>query len=423
MRKHTGKDKVMKKQRNYGGFILLLFIILLGVGIVRNWPLVRQELEERGIPVFEELPSDKAEFPDSTQSLPLTPALTDETDTFRSENYYYSQLDETAQGIYLQILDAVQKREESVQLLTNDSEQLDMIYHGLLKDHPEIFWIHNRREVYKTTYKYRKDCIFTPTYLYTQSEMQEIRRSMEDAFREVSGLIPEGADDYRIVETVYTFLIDETEYRESEDDQSIAGVFWKKQAVCAGYAGAVQYLLGRLGIPCIYIDGDVSGRAEGHAWNQVLLHGEWYYVDATNGDQPEFLSGDFVSLAEHKTILMDYLCPFPEEYEQNYHASAEFSLPACSATDENFYVRNQGIFEYYDWQSVYDYCCMRINNNAAVVRFKFSPQDAFAAAVNDWIGRESLQEVAQYYMQRNGLRQIEYHYGVLEDLKTIYFIF
>ena len=73
---------------------------------------------------------------------------------------------------------------------------------------------------------------------------------------------------------------------ESEHDQNIARVFWKKQAVCAGYARAVQYLLERLGIPCIYVEGNTIGSSEGHAWNIVQIGGQYYYVDATNGDQP-----------------------------------------------------------------------------------------------------------------------------------------
>ena len=55
-----------------------------------------------------------------------------------------------------------------------------------------------------------------------------------------------------------------------------------------------------------------------NAWNIITLNGNDYYFDATNGDQPEFLEGDAVQLAEHKTILYDYLCPFPEEYEMTY---------------------------------------------------------------------------------------------------------
>ena len=66
---------------------------------------------------------------------------------------------------------------------------------------------------------------------------------MEQSFQEVRALIPEDAGDYEKVRIVYTYVIDHTQYQTGEDDQSIAGVFWKKSAVCAGYAGAVQYLL------------------------------------------------------------------------------------------------------------------------------------------------------------------------------------
>ena len=69
----------------------------------------------------------------------------------------------------------------------------------------------------------------------------------------------------------------------------MAGIFWKKQAVCAGYAGAAQYLLEYLNVPCIYVEGKTAGSTEGHAWNIITLEGEYYYFDATNGDQPEFL--------------------------------------------------------------------------------------------------------------------------------------
>lgn len=63
---------------------------------------------------------------------------------------------------------------------------------------------------------------------------------MEQSFQEVRALIPEDAGDYEKVRIVYTYVIDHTQYQTGEDDQSIAGVFWKKSAVCAGYAGAVS---------------------------------------------------------------------------------------------------------------------------------------------------------------------------------------
>ena len=64
----------------------------------------------------------------------------------------------------------------------------------------------------------------------------------------------------------------------------------------------VQYLLERLDIPCIYVDGSTKGSTEGHAWDIVKIGQEYYYVDATNGDQPDFLNGDAAQLEEHKQI-------------------------------------------------------------------------------------------------------------------------
>ena len=69
--------------------------------------------------------------------------------------------------------------------------------------------------------------MFTPGYTYTENEMKEIRTAMEKSFQEVNSLIPEEASDYVKVRIVYAYVIDHTQYQTGEDDQSIAGVFWK----------------------------------------------------------------------------------------------------------------------------------------------------------------------------------------------------
>lgn len=339
------------------------------------------------------------------------------------QEYYFKQLNEEEQRVYRELLKGIRAREKDFYLTLSQDDSIDRCYHAVLKDHPEIFWVHNHEKIYKTTYSDSDYCTFTPGYIYTESEISEIQNAMEAGFQEVSSLIPADASDYEKVRIVYTYVIDNTQYQASDDDQSIAGVFWKKEAVCAGYAGAVQYLLERIGVPCIYVDGSTQGSTEGHAWNIVKLDGEYYYVDATNGDQPDFLNGNAAQLEEHKTIIYDYLCPFPEEYEKKYIRSEELTVPDCTAKDMNFYVLNQGCFDGYDWETIYDYCKMRLDNGAAVVRFKFSNQEAFAAACNELLDNGEVQNVAQYYMKQNGLGQVEYHYGVLDNLYTIYLIF
>ena len=339
------------------------------------------------------------------------------------QEYYFKQLNEEEQRVYRELLKGIRAREKDFYLTLSQDDSIDRCYHAVLKDHPEIFWVHNHEKIYKTTYSDSDYCTFTPGYIYTESEISEIQNAMEAGFQEVSSLIPADASDYEKVRIVYTYVIDNTQYQASDDDQSIAGVFWKKEAVCAGYAGAVQYLLERIGVPCIYVDGSTQGSTEGHAWNIVKLDGEYYYVDATNGDQPDFLNGNAAQLEEHKTIIYDYLCPFPKEYEKKYIRSEELTVPDCTAKDMNFYVLNQGCFDGYDWETIYDYCKMRLDNGAAVVRFKFSNQEAFAAACNELLDNGEVQNVAQYYMKQNGLGQVEYHYGVLDNFYTIYLIF
>lgn len=339
------------------------------------------------------------------------------------QEYYFKQLTEEEQRVYRELLKGIRAREKEFYLTISDDDSIDRSYHAVLKDHPEIFWVHNRGKIYKTTYSDSDYCVFTPGYTYTDSEIDEIQTAMEQSFQEVRALIPEDAGDYEKVRIVYTYVIDHTQYQTGEDDQSIAGVFWKKSAVCAGYAGAVQYLLERLDIPCIYVDGSTKGSTEGHAWDIVKIGQEYYYVDATNGDQPDFLNGDAAQLEEHKTIIYDYLCPFPEEYERTYTPSEELTVPACTAKDLDFYVLNQGYFEDYSWQDIYDYCKMRMDNGAAVVRFKFGSQESFSEACQELLDDGVVQNVAQYYMKLHGLGQVEYHYGVMDNFYTIYFIF
>lgn len=339
------------------------------------------------------------------------------------QEYYFKQLTEEEQRVYRELLKGIRAREKEFYLTISDDDSIDRSYHAVLKDHPEIFWVHNREKIYKTTYSDSDYCVFTPGYTYTDSEIDKIQTAMEQSFQEVRALIPEDAGDYEKVRIVYTYVIDHTQYQTGEDDQSIAGVFWKKSAVCAGYAGAVQYLLERLDIPCIYVDGSTKGSTEGHAWDIVKIGQEYYYVDATNGDQPKFLNGDAAQLEEHKTIIYDYLCPFPEEYERTYTPSEELTVPACTAKDLDFYVLNQGYFEDYSWQDIYDYCKMRMDNGAAVVRFKFGSQESFSEACQELLDDGVVQNVAQYYMKLHGLGQVEYHYGVMDNFYTIYFIF
>lgn len=63
------------------------------------------------------------------------------------------------------------------------------------------------------------------------------------------------------------------------------GVFFKGDAVCAGYATAFRLVLEILGIENITLNNDEKpDSANAHIWNYVKVNGHWYHIDATWND-------------------------------------------------------------------------------------------------------------------------------------------
>ena len=131
------------------------------------------------------------------------------------QEYYFKQLNEEEQRVYRELLKGIRAREKDFYLTLSQDDSIDRCYHAVLKDHPEIFWVHNHEKIYKTTYSDSDYCTFTPGYIYTESEISEIQNAMEAGFQEVSSLIPADASDYEKVRIVYTYVIDNTQKRGS----------------------------------------------------------------------------------------------------------------------------------------------------------------------------------------------------------------
>ena len=228
--------------------ILLVLAISLGVFIYQQQYESSDLLVKVGEGLLDNAPEIFSGEPKEVRDLRKQEVADTDTEG-TSQEYYFGLLNEEEQRGYREMIDGIKARKKEFYLTIYDDDTVNKVYHAVLMDHPELFWVHNRKQVYKTTFSDANYCMFSPGYSYTDEEIQEIQAAAENACQNVSTLLPEGADDYEKAKTVYTYLIDNAEYQESEDDQSMAGIFWKKQAVCAGYAGAAQYLLDYLGVP------------------------------------------------------------------------------------------------------------------------------------------------------------------------------
>lgn len=93
--------------------------------------------------------------------------------------------------------------------------------------------------------------------------------------------VEEDMSDLDKVIYLHDVLVDRVVYKETDKSMYIAsGALVDRQAVCAGYAKALNVLLRRVGLETTY----VKGKSLNHGWTYVKLDGQWYHIDPTWDD-------------------------------------------------------------------------------------------------------------------------------------------
>ena len=143
-------------------------------------------------------------------------------------------------------------------------------YTAIGEDYGGLFWVEGY--VY-TRYTKGDELVsleFAPKYTMAEEERKHIQAQIDRTVEEWLGGISMSDSDYDKVKYVYELLAGNTEYLPgAENSQNIISVFLTRQTVCQGYACAVQYLLGQLGMEGAI----VSGRAGGSPGPPLGEHG------------------------------------------------------------------------------------------------------------------------------------------------------
>ena len=139
----------------------------------------------------------------------------------------------------------------------------------------------------------------TNDHVNAQLRMQDVAVSITN----------DSMSDREKVQAVHDWIINNTRYDIENYDRKtvpaasyeIDGVMNSGVAVCAGYAKAFDGFMEILGIPCDYVVGWAKGGY--HAWNRVLIDGQYLYVDTT-WDDP--VSRDGRDILRYKYFLLPY---------------------------------------------------------------------------------------------------------------------
>ena len=245
--------------------------------------------------------------------------------------YRRNRLDAEAQARYDLIIDAVRAHEEHLPEGTSTDDWT------AVADHPELFWMTGPLMC-------ADDEWLIQYYDLAPDEIASTQEQIDRAAEMILDLAPADGTDWDKALYVYETLVRLVRYEEDERGIAMSGTdesgVWRNgrdfsrsipgplvvhRGICVGIAMTVQYLLQRLGIECLQIQGRARDRRGGHAWDVACLDGEYCLIDATFGrgwstdqtDRPAYVAHDWFGFSREDferegLYKMPELVPLPD---------------------------------------------------------------------------------------------------------------
>lgn len=155
--------------------------------------------------------------------------------------------------------------------------------------------------------------------------------------------ITENMTDYQKELALHDYLTTHCKYSENTEQSADSdiyrayGALVNQDAVCNGYAEALQLLFACVGIESKFVVGTADG--VDHAWNLVKLDDRWYHLDATWDDPIPDLG---------EKVVHTYFNVTDEIMMQN-HTWNQSNYPKAYSMEANYYKRQSAYF--YDFDS------------------------------------------------------------------------
>jgi len=178
----------------------------------------------------------------------------------------------------------------------------------------------------------------------------------------LKGITDNGMSEVETVRAIFDFVMYSASYDDAiTGNSSISfavlqpayypeGVLSTGFAVCDGISKTFSLLCNMMGIRCVRIVGTArtsgSSRGADHAWNKVLISGEWYFVDATWGIGKTIIGGVTYKLGSH-----DYFLLSDADVSQS-HTEMNIGYPKTAQVGYNWYIKNNRYFYHTDTAGV-----------------------------------------------------------------------
>ncbi|MBR3988186.1 MAG: hypothetical protein IKK10_02665 [Clostridia bacterium] len=257
------------------------------------------------------------------------------------ENVYYIA-QESEDGLY-DVLDLKIWGEEL------SEAELRQVIVAFNLDKPHIFWLDNKFGYSNTT----GNTVLQLYSFLSAEQIEDYSQGLNEKIKELHlGLLSDMTEYSREI-YIHDWLIQNCNYAEdvvkiSDDFLSFTsyGALVKEKAVCEGYSRAMQMMLASVGIESFPVIG--NGNDGLHMWNCIKIDNEWYYVDSTWNDTEKGSGYDYFNLTTEQLLYDHTIMPLYSQLTEDQVCglddgvadSFNIIVPVCSATSQNYFVKN-----------------------------------------------------------------------------------
>lgn len=282
--------------------------------------------------------------------------------------YCYSRLNEKGQEVYRTICDLLAYGEYEIYIKGISEEEMKIIYHAVLDDHPEFFWLTGG--ISWTELLFSDTIILYPEFWDYEKDINECATELETALDEIISQANMYTSLYGKVLFVHDFLTENVKYDDETyelilDDpytienyqySSAYGTLVEHKAICGGYSTAFQLIMQRLGIQCGIATGD------DHEWNFLRLEDEYYYMDIT-WDCPDSDNGETYAKS------YEFFCITEDELLSSHEFDEDQLLPECNGKKYDYFIANGYYSEAYDRTTALNIIGHQASNDYIYIKF------------------------------------------------------
>ena len=290
--------------------------------------------------------------------------------------------------IYQAICTAIESCAEKVVIYNfkNDVLENDLYKFSATNDF-QYFWLTNWYY-----WEYEDYGLVSLCYYADRDTVDTMRADVEHVYKKIEKELQGTDSPWDAAKYVYEYLVKRVTYDHSlskANIRNIYGALVEKEAVCAGYAMAFDYIMSRLGYQV-----GVAGN-QSHVWNYMYWDSKDCFIDVTWGD-PDLQNKKGKSFIDYSYMGMDYsdLLALDDHYveytyisgrgyDNNEVANYEYTSGTYSAnySDVNGYNAEQ-----YSYDSVKSIFRKQYKNKNKSLIVKFNSESELMNAVYDLTG-------------------------------------